>query len=238
MKKKTFNKTIVVITLITFIFSAPIAVFANTTNNSTENNLINENLSLKEHFTYEEAGKNIDCYVYETPNGLNFIAYELDSTGEKILYEEFYVTSDENGDIWIDDTLIFDQSVSGLEDNISTAELYPIKESHGEVENSNNLFTALKLGTAFYTTFSKLNPAIGLAVSLFVDIAVDYLEEASGVTAFYCMKSQLETFPTNVPSEYTGAVTRTDYEYNIYRATYLTPQYFVGGESETIYAMP
>ncbi len=240
MRRTLLKKVVACVSMIAFLFSGPVAAFANTAGEIEDNIMSNEITAsdLKESFTYEENGRNLECYVYETEAGLEVVAYELRCDGEKVLYESFDVITDEHGDVWLDDTLIFDQQIYENKGGISTAELYPIREYHGEVENSSSLLTALKLGTAFYTTFSKLNPAIGLALSLFVDIAADYLEEARGTTAYYYMTTQLETFPANVPPAYTGAIMRTDYTYSIYKAVILTSDYLIGTEEETIYDMP
>lgn len=240
MCRTLLTKAVACISLTAFLFSSPIAAFASTVvldeNNVVANEVAANNL--KEYFTYEENGRDLECYVYETETGLEIVSYELMENGARVLHESFDVITDEDGDVWLDDILIYDQQMYRDESGISTAELYPIREYHGIVENSSNLLTALKLGTAFYTTFSNLNPAIGLAVSLFVDIAADFLEEACGKTAYYYMTSRLETFPTDVPPAYTGALTRTDYTYSIYEAVYLTSDYLIGSEAETIYGMP
>ena len=94
--------------------------------------------------------------------------------------------------------------------------------------------TVASVALGIYTAIAGVNPAISVAVTVFTPIAAAIVEDKLPST-YYQVRSQLETFPTNVPPEYFGAVTKIDYQYSLYKTTTLTSQNQIGSTVYDVY---
>lgn len=227
-----WKKKVTIFLLVIFCLNNSTIVFANANTNFD----FLQTAGYEQSFIYEENGHNFECFFKETSNGFDGIVYKLEN-GEKIFYDQFCITSDNNGNVWIDGVLFVEVEQENIEGEIMPLELYPYQYHHGRVNHSSGM-TIASVALGIYTAIAKVNPAISVAVTVFTPIATVIVEDKLSST-YYQVRSQLETFPTNVPPEYSGAVTKIDYQYTLYRSTDLTSQNQIGSTVyDVYYGMP
>ena len=96
-----------------------------------------------------------------------------------------------------------------MDNTVMPMEVYPYTYTHGEVD-----FTDQITAASWYLS-NQMN------------------------TGYYQVRMQLETFPENVPPEYTGAVTKIDYLYTLYKSGEMTSNNRAATPvSDVYYGMP
>ena len=225
---KKWKKKVTIFLLVIFCLNNSTVVFASANNNFD----FLQTAGYEQSFIYEENGQNFECFFKETSNGFDGVVYKLEN-GEKIFYDQFCITRDNNGNVWIDDVLFAEPEQENIEDEIMPLELYPYQYHHGKIDHSTGM-TVASVALGIYTAIAGVNPALSVAVTVFTPIAAAIVEDKLPST-YYQVRSQLETFPTNVPPEYFGAVTKIDYQYSLYKTTTLTSQNQIGSTVYDVY---
>lgn len=208
LKLKIRKKIMAAVLLAVFCIVSPGAVFA------TE---IDE---YHEVFQYEENGKLYECVLTGTAGTLTGEIYKIN--GETKEYDSKFVVYEN------------DIETQMTDDGVMPMEVYPVTYHSGTVKFNQNGWTIAKIATEILAMVRGINPITSLAASTFLDVA-QIIHEDNLPIVYYLLAQQLETFPTDVPSGYYGAVTKIDYDYNFYSLTEKTPENLIGGPYHDVY---
>lgn len=241
MNNVRIKKMIAVITCICFVFLCSGTAFANEpieindiSNISSYNVLQGENYVI-EQYIYEENGKQLECTLRIMENEINGVVYELSDTG-KYLYDQFTISRIDSG-IYMNDIQIAHINNVTPDNTVMPMEVYDPTYSHGEVDFTAQI-TAASMAASIYLAIATTNPWIGVLSAVFLPAASWYLSNQMN-TGYYQVRSQLETFPANVPPEYIGAVTKVDYLYTLYKSAEMVPSNRAADPvSDVYYGMP
>jgi hypothetical protein len=241
MNDVRIRKMIAVITCICFVFLCSGTAFANEPmeiddiSNISSYSILQGDDYVIEQYTYEENGKQLECTLRIMENEIVGVVYELRDM-DKYLYDQFTISRIDNG-IYMNDIQIADISDITLDNTVMPMEVYAPTYSHGEVDFTAQI-TAASMAASIYLAIAATNPWIGVASAVFLPAATWYLSNQMN-TGYYQIRMQLETFPENVPPEYTGAITKVDYLYTLYKsAEMVSSNRAADPVSDVYYGMP
>ncbi len=226
-KKHSLYKITSAILLMTFVFLIPGSVFAfdDVTNGNVE-----------EVILYEENGNLYECILEKGENCCEGIIYEI--VGEdKIFCDDFIITTNGYNEIYKNGELIATFTVDDSNTEFCPMELYPEYFTTGKIDFSKNVDN-IAVATSIFLAISQANPYISVGAAVFTPIATEIVKSKMS-TGWYQVRSQMETFPQNVPTEFFGAIYKTDYRYTIYKSTEMISANRIGNPIyDVYYAMP
>ncbi len=121
------------------------------------------------------------------------------------------------------------------EDIVDMADGYrfPAEIIHGKVDNhipsTAQIFCTIPV-LAIITKSPIIGIGLGLGLALVASVVEDHLPNR-----YYQCVHRVETFPTDVPTAYQGAVMRVTYEYTVYNSSDLSKENRIGEPVQGVY---
>lgn len=173
--------------------------YANT--NSTEGYY-----SVNGSFTEDGINYEYTDLVYEDGSIYSEL-YVVEADGSKTLSDSFTITNNDIDEIYLNGELAatIDPSQDLSEMEIVPYDMFPYRHAEGPI--------------------TSLNPLTSTPFQLMV--ASEIIDQKVP-NVFFVADYRLETFPSDVPPEYFGAITKTEYWIDIYKGGYFNPQNQVG----------
>ena len=165
--------------------------------------------------------------------------YRVNNDGTKELKESLIVEN--NGEtIYVNGELAakVNQSVDRGDEAIGY-DLYPPNYANGTITDLNPLTSSsFTIANILFSSLNLIPVGANLTIQAFIFIASKIIDKNLTKVWFF-EKSQLETFPTNVPPGCEGAITRIDYAVDYYRTAVMTETNRIGNKIiDTYYDMP
>lgn len=172
--------------------------------------------------TYSEGDINYEYVdlIYEDGTIYSEL-YVIESDGSRTLTESFTITTNGKDEIYMDGVLVatITETSSTGEGDISPLELYPIRNEQGIIDMNPLSWTTAQVIHIIVTAIMLKNPLAVIGEGLLYmganHIANERIEKVP-----YNLDTQLETFPSDVPFEYQGAITKVEYWLTLYDSYY------------------
>lgn len=194
----------------------------------------------EEHGTYTQDNINYEYEVVRVQDGTLYSKlYAINEDGTKTLQESLVVENDGES-IYVNGEFAANvKHIVGESDDMTGYTLYPPDYSNGEAKGLNPLTsTTFTIANVLLSSLNLVPVYINLGVQGFILVASKIIDKNLDRVWFF-EKSQFETFPTNVPPGYAGAITRIDYEVDYYSSAVMTGTNQLGNKIvDVYYGMP
>lgn len=107
-------------------------------------------------------------------------------------------------------------------------DMFPYRHAEGPITSLNPLTsTPFQIAHLIVAAILLQAPGLVIAEGLMLMVASEIIDQKVP-NVFFVADYRLETFPSDVPPEYFGAITKTEYWIDIYKGGYFNPQNKVG----------